>query len=93
MTGIFRTTVHSIVLGAGPQLTVLGILRTLQTSHHLITHHTGEIGVFTIGFLSSTPSWVTEDVYIWRPFTQTVELLILSRTTQHTFVILGTELG
>ena len=49
MTGVFRTAVDGIVLGAGPEFTVLGILRPLQALHYLHTHDTCQVGILAVG--------------------------------------------
>ena len=84
---------NSIVLGTGPQLTVLGIFWTLQALYHLCTHDAGQIGVFSVGFLASSPAGITEDIDIRCPHREAVELLVLARATLHTLVVLGTELS
>ena len=83
---------NGIVLGTGPQLTVFGCLRTLQTFYDLHTHHTRQIGVLSIGLLSPAPSRVAEDIYVGRPHRQAMELLVLTGTALHTLVVLRTEL-
>ena len=91
MTGVLRSAVHGIVLGTGPQLTVLGILRPLQAPHHLCTHHTRQIGILAVGLLSPAPSRIAEDVHIRCPHGEAVELLILT-TVEHPVVVLCPEL-
>ena len=73
MTAPFRTAMYSIMLRTCPSLTVLAFLRTLQTAYDSRTHHTGKVWILTVGLLSSTPSWVAEDVDIWRPERKAVE--------------------
>ena len=92
MAGILRTAMYGIVLGTGPEFTVFGIFRSLQSLDNLRSHDTGQIGILTIGFLSPAPSRVTEDIDIRRPYREAVELLVLA-AIQHAVVILGTELG
>ena len=92
MACVFGTAMDGIVLGAGPQLTILGIFRALQASYNLCAHHAGQIRVFTIGFLSPAPSRVAKDVDIRCPHGQAMELLVLA-TVQHAVIVLGTELG
>ena len=92
MTGVFGTTMNGIMLGTCPQFPVLCRFRTLQTLHHLCAHHTGQIRVFTISFLTTPPSRVTENVHIGSPDRKAVELLILTPFLNHTFVILCTKL-
>ena len=92
MARIFRAAVYGVVLGTCPQLTILRILRPLQALYDLHTHDARQIGVLTVGFLSPAPSRVAEDVHIWRPHAEAMELLVLTRAAQHAFVILCTEL-
>ena len=88
---IFGTAVYSIVLGTSPQLSVFRRFRTLQTLHHLCAHHTGQIRVLAIGFLSTPPSRVTENVHIGSPHRKAVKLLILTPILNHTFIVLCTK--
>ena len=92
MTGVFRSAMHCIVLGTSPQLAIFCVFRTLQATHNSRSHHRGKIGVLAIGFLSASPSRVSEDIHIGSPNRQAVELLILS-SVEHTLVVLGTKLG
>ena len=65
---------------------------SLQSTHHSITHHTGQIGVLTVGLLSPAPSRITEDVDIRRPYRQTAHLHILTAQVIEAVVILCTKL-
>ena len=69
---------NGIVLGTGPELTILRILRSLQTLHHLGAHHRGQIGILTVGLLSPAPSRIAEDIHIRCPDGKAMELLILA---------------
>ena len=93
VTGVLRTAVYGIVLRTGPKLAVLCILRTLQTLDHLDTHHTGEIGILSVGLLTASPTGVTEDVHVRCPYRETAHLHILAAEVIHTVVVLGAELG
>ena len=84
---------HRIVLGASPQFAILSVLRTLQTFHHLCSHDTGQIRIFTIGFLSPTPTGVAENVHVRRPYREAVELFVLTTAPLHTLIVLCTKLG
>ena len=83
---------NGIVLGTGPQLTILGIFRALQASYNLGAHHAGQIGILTISLLPPAPTRVTKDIDIRCPHRQAMELLIFT-TIQHTMIVLSTELG
>ncbi len=67
-----RTAVHGKVFGASQEFAVATVGRTLQSAHHSQSHSLGEIGVFAVGFLSASPPWVTEYIYIWSPKRQTL---------------------
>ena len=83
---------HGIVLGTRPQLTVFRRLGALQTAHHGIAHHRGQVRVLTIGLLSSAPPRVAEDVYIGCPYRQTTHFHILAAQVVKTVVVLCAEL-
>ena len=89
---VFRSAVHGVVLGAGPQFAVFAVFGALQTLHHHLAHHTGQIGVFAVGLLSASPARVAEDVDVGGPHAQRVEFLILSAIV-HALVVLGAHLG
>ena len=99
VASVLWTTMYGIVLGTCPQLTVLVLTGcanqriALQTTYHGIAHHTGQVRVFTVGLLSSAPSWVTEDVDVGCPYRQTAHLHILTTQIIEAVVILCTELG
>ncbi len=58
-----RAAVDGIVLGCGDQLQVDRII-ALQAfdKHH--AHLGGEVGIFAVGLLSPSPSWIAKDVNI-----------------------------
>ena len=93
VTGVFRTAVDGIVLGAGPEFTVLGILRPLQALHYLHTHDTCQVGILAVGLLTASPTGVTEDVDIRCPYRETAHLHVLTLQVVHAVVVLGTEFG
>ena len=88
---VFRSAVHGVVLGAGPKLTILRRLRSLQATHHLRTHHAGQEGVLAVGFLATSPARVAEDVHVWRPHAQAAHLHVLALQVVHAVVVLRTE--
>ena len=63
----FRTRVNSKVLGTSVGLIVLRISWSLQATHYCQTHRTSEVGVFAVGLLTTSPTWITEDVDVWGP--------------------------
>ena len=87
MTVPFRAAVHGKVFGAGQQLAIGAytqvfavVAHTLQSAHHCQSHFSSEVGVFTIGLLSASPTWVAEDVDVWCPERQTLIALDVART-------------
>ena len=64
-----RTTVNRIVLGTCHRFQVIGI-RTLQATYNGRTHLGCQIGILTIGLLSTSPSWIAEDVDVRCPIGQ-----------------------
>ena len=73
MTSPFRTTMDGIVLGARPELAILGILWSLQSTHHGAAHTRSQVRVFAVGFLSTSPTRITEDINVRCPNREGVE--------------------
>ena len=73
MTVPFRSAVDSIVFGTGKEFLVTAVTRSffeilsLETIHDSQSHPRRQIGVFTVCFLSASPSGVTEDVDVGTP--------------------------
>ena len=63
----FGAGVHGEVFGAGVQLVILLSFGTLQATHDRHTHLSGEVRVFSVGFLSPAPARVAEDVDVGSP--------------------------
>ena len=61
----FRSAVHRIVLGTCQRLQVFLSL-TLQTAYHGQSHLRSQERVFAVGLLTTSPSWVAEDVDVGR---------------------------
>ena len=93
VASVFRSAVYGIVFGTRPELAILRRLRSLQSAHHLCAHHGGQIGVFAIGLLATSPARVAEDVHVRCPYAQAVELLVFALQVVHAVVILRTKLG
>ena len=93
VTCILWTAMYGIVLGTSPEFTILCIFRTLQALHNLDSHHACKIRILTISLLTTSPTGITEDVYVRGPYRQTSHLHILTFQVVHTMVVLGTELG
>ena len=90
MTSVFRTAMHGIVLGTSPELTVFGILGTLQATNDCYSHATCKIGILSISFLPTAPSRVAEDIHVRCPHRKTVKLLIYTSLV-HTMMVLRTH--
>ena len=67
-----RTAVHRKVLGAGVQLVVLGIGRTLKTVYNRYTHPGCQVRVLAVGLLTASPARVAEYVYVRGPERETL---------------------
>ena len=68
-----RATVHGKVLGACYSLEIVRVV-AFQTTNHRHTHLSCQVRVFSIGLLSASPTWVTEDVDVGRPVGQATVL-------------------
>ena len=66
------SAVHGKVLGTCQQLAILAVVWTLQSAHHGKSHLCCQIGVFAIGLLSASPSWITEDIDVGCPEGETL---------------------
>ena len=86
-----RTAMHGIVLGAGIKLRILRLLSVdecrsavvvvaLQSAYHGQTHACGEVGVFAVGLLATSPTWITEDVDVRCPERQSAIAFHLAAT-------------
>ena len=74
-----RSAMHGKVLGAGQQLAIL-LVRALQTVNHGHTHARGEVGILAVGLLTTTPTWIAEDVDVRCPERQALIALDVART-------------
>ena len=72
MTVPLWSAVHGEMFRAGKQFAVAVGAVALQTAHHGQSHASGEIGVFTIGLLSASPSRVAEDIDVGSPERQSL---------------------
>ena len=91
VTRIFGPAVHGIMLCTSPQFAILTVFRSLQTTHNRRSHHSRQIGIFTVGFLSTSPSWVAKNIHIGCPNRQTMELFILA-SVPYSMMILSPHL-
>src|SRR5659263_65237 len=78
----------SIMLGAGQELSVFCLCGALQSFYYRNTHPRCKVRIFTIGFLASSPPWITEDINIWCPDRKTQETLIFL-SFPHSFIVFG----
>ena len=67
MASPFWSAMNCIVLGTSPEFAVFRIFRSLQSAHHGTSHPTGKIRILTIGFLSTSPARITENIHVWSP--------------------------
>ena len=66
MTKKFRARVNSKVLCTSSNLKVI-LVMSLKTFNIANTHTSCKIRIFTKSLLTSSPSWITENIYIRRP--------------------------
>ena len=59
-----RGALACIVNAVSVYLDILWII-ALQSSHEVHSHSGSQVWVLPIGLAASTPSWVSEDVYVW----------------------------
>jgi len=64
----------------------VAVFRSLQAFDHSYSQASGQVGVFTVGFLSTTPAWIPEYVDIGCPERQ---VLVLATTTFHLLAVSG----
>ena len=83
---------YGVVFGAGPELAVFGVFGSLESLDDLCSHDAGQVWVFAIRLLSSSPAWVAEDIDIGCPDGEAVELLVFA-SIEHALIVLGAELG
>src|SRR5580698_1640965 len=59
-------TVDGVVLRSGDGAVILGIV-ALQALDEGGAKRRGQIGVFAVGLLATSPAWIAKDINIWRP--------------------------
>ena len=74
-----RPRVYCIVLGACQELAVVCVVGSLKSSHYCHSHACRQVRVLTVCLLSTSPSWVAEDVYVRSPERQALVLADNSR--------------
>ena len=62
----FWSTMNGKVLGTCMRLVILRVV-ALHTEHHSQSHAGTEVRVLAVGFLSTSPTRVAEDVHVWSP--------------------------
>jgi len=85
-----RAGVDGVVFERGDHAEELWII-ALHADHKGHAHAAGQVRVLTLGFLSSSPARIAEDIDIRRPEGETEELLLLLMA--HGFVVLGARFG
>ena len=68
---------HRKMLQTSVKLVVFRIRGTLEAVHHRASHHCHKVWILSICLLSTSPSWVTEDVDVGSPYCKS---MILDRT-------------
>ena len=91
MASPFWSAMNCIVLGTSPEFAVFRIFRSLQSAHHGTSHPTGKIRILTIGFLSTSPARITEDIHVWSPDREGMETGYISSLLLQ-FIPFGTHL-
>src|SRR5688572_24994956 len=84
-----RTRMNRVVLGSGNDFQILRIV-TLQSVDECHTETAGEVRIFSVSLLATSPAWIAKDIDVWRPERQTVKPIVV--TTSLCFVILGAPL-
>ena len=82
MTQRLRSAVHGIVLGTSVSLEVVRVI-ALHAENSLNTKNSIQVGVFTAGFLSASPTRVTEDVHVRAPKRQLRVTRVIGGTHLH----------
>ena len=77
------------VLGTCMRLVILRVV-ALHTEHHAQSHAGTEVRVLAVGFLSTSPAWVAEDVHVRCPYREAAHLHVLAAQVVHTVVVLDT---
>src|SRR5436853_3170146 len=83
------TRMNCVVLGSGNNFQILRIV-TLESFNECHTETAGEIRIFSVSLLPTSPAWVAKDIDVWRPKRETVKPVVV--TTSLCFVVLGPRL-
>ena len=77
-----RTTMYGIMFSTSMELVDSKVRKvTLQSIHYSQSHDGSQVGVFTVGFLATSPPRVTENVYVRSPESKTCINLIVAFLT------------
>ncbi len=86
-----RPAVNSKMLGAGQQLFILLVPRSLQSAHDCQAHARSQIRVFAVSFLAASPARVAENVDVRCPKRDALVDFRMSLVSG--YVVLGPRLG
>src|SRR5947209_17588333 len=81
---------HGVVFWCGDRLEVLGIV-SLQTANERDAEPASQVGIFAVGFLTSSPPRIAKDVDVWRPEGQTEVPRVVA--VGYRVVVLGARFG
>src|SRR5215212_8295944 len=83
------TRMNCVVLGSGNNFQILRII-TLESLDECHPKTAGEVGVFSVSLLPTSPAWVAKDIDVWRPKRKTIKPVVV--TMSLCFVVLGPRL-
>ena len=83
---------HGEMLNRRHGLQVVRVV-SLQATHKGYAVASRQKRIFAVGFLSTTPAWITENIDIGRPDGQPAKFLGTAPTFSNGLVVLGTSLG
>src|SRR5574344_2972561 len=72
MSGRFRSAMNCKMFGTCMKLVISIFRRPLQSVNDSLPHSAGQERIFSISFLSSSPTWVTKDIDIRSPYCQSL---------------------
>src|SRR5690348_4657271 len=80
---------NRVVLGSGNNFQILRIV-TLESFNKCHTETAGEVWIFSVSLLTSSPAWVAKDIDVWLPKRKTVKPVVV--TMSLCFVVLRPRL-
>jgi len=86
----FGSAVHGVVFGAGHGFGIVAVIRPLNAFNDSDPKACGQVRVFAVGFLATSPAWIPENIDVGRPECQ---VLVLAPFVFHLFVVGGFRSG